>query len=151
MNIVTQLEETKRQTLSYYDLPEDALHKTYGEGKWNARQILVHLADAESILYDRIRRVIAEPRQVIWAFQQDAWAENLQYEQYPLDLSKNLYAAVRDNIIYLAEKYYLSHGAKEFVHSDTGVRTLKDEFDKVAAHNLSHLKQLEAALKRSDF
>lgn len=151
MNVSTLLKETKQQTLTYYDLPEEALRKTYGEGKWSIRQILVHLADAESVLYDRIRRVISEPRQVIWAFDQEAWAENLQYDQYPLHLSKNLYAAVRDNIIYLADKHYLSLGSKEFVHSETGVRTLKDEFDKVAAHNLSHLKQMEAALNRSDF
>lgn len=148
MSLSLLLEQTKQQTLSYFELPEEALRKTYGEGKWNIHQILVHLADAESVLYDRIRRVISEPRQVIWAFQQDAWAENLQYEQYPLALSKNVYAAVRDSIIYLAEKYYLSHGAKEFVHSETGVRTLKDEFDKVAAHNLNHLRQIEAAMKR---
>ncbi|WPP52671.1 DinB family protein [Catalinimonas niigatensis] len=149
MSLSALLEQTKQQTLSYYELPEEALHKTYGEGKWNIRQILVHLADAESVLYGRIRRVISEPRQVIWAFQQDAWAENLQYEQYPLALSKNVYAAVRDNIIYLTEKYYLSHGTKEFVHSETGVRTLKDEFDKVAHHNLNHLRQIEVALKRA--
>jgi len=34
----------------------------------------------------------------------------------------------------------------EFVHSVTGVRTLKDEFDKVASHNAHHLNQIRTAL-----
>ncbi len=148
MNIITFLEETKHQTLTYFELSESDLIKTYGEGKWNVQQILVHLADAESVLYDRIRRVISEPRPVIWGFDQDAWEANLEYQTYPLELSKNLYLAVRENIIFLAEKYYESHGANEFVHSQTGVRTLKDEFDKVAHHNLHHLRQIEMALNK---
>jgi len=32
------------------------------------------------------------------------------------------------------------------VHSETGLRTLQDEFDKVANHNEQHLKQIAAAL-----
>ena len=39
-----------------------------------------------------------------------------------------------------------SHGHLEFVHSVTGVRTLRDEFDKVASHNAHHLSQIRAAL-----
>ncbi len=34
----------------------------------------------------------------------------------------------------------------EFVHSVAGVRTLKDEFDKVASHNEHHLEQIRLAL-----
>ncbi len=34
----------------------------------------------------------------------------------------------------------------EFVHSVTGVGTLKDEFDKVASHNEHHLEQIRLAL-----
>ena len=42
---------------------------------------------------------------------------------------------------------YLPNGRREFVHSETGVRTLKDEFDKVAWHNEHHLEQIEQALQ----
>jgi hypothetical protein len=35
------------------------------------------------------------------------------------------------------------------VHSVTGVRTLKDEFDKVASHNQHHLDQIRRALRDS--
>lgn len=98
------------------------------------------------MLYDRIRRVLSEPRQVIWAFAQDAWAANLNYANVPLDLSKSIYSATRDGVIYYARLHCESKGDLEFVHSETGVRTLQQEFDKVAWHNAHHLEQIENAL-----
>ena len=41
----------------------------------------------------------------------------------------------------------LQAASMEFVHSNTGVRTLKDEFDKVADHNQHHLEHIQTALK----
>lgn len=148
MNIINELRSTKEVTLPYFDLSEEELKKTYGEGKWSAKQILCHLADAETVLYDRIRRVIAEPKQVVMAFEQDEWAKNLDYDSFPLNISQSIYCNVREAIIYLARKFYESQGHKEFIHSRTGLRTLKPEFDKVAEHNRTHLEQIKTALKR---
>jgi hypothetical protein len=44
--------------------------------------------------------------------------------------------------------HYQKDGHLEWVHSETGVRTLKDEFDKVASHNEHHLRQIRAALEQ---
>lgn len=38
------------------------------------RFILHHLADSETVLYERIRRILSEPRQVLWVFDPDAFA-----------------------------------------------------------------------------
>lgn len=147
MELLQQLTATKAQTLAYFDLPEADLERTYSPGKWTVRFLLHHLADAESVLYDRIRRVLSEPRGVIWAFDQEAWARGLGYAEKPLDLSRNLYAAVREAVIYHARQSYETEGHRTFIHSETGVRTLKDEFDKVAWHNAHHLAQIEQALR----
>lgn len=145
--ITENLKSTLASTLPYFDLDQSNLKKQYGLGKWTVREILVHLSDVESVLHYRIRRIIAEPKQVIWAFDQDLWTEAFDYKNYPLDLSRALLVANRNAIIYLADQFYLSHGSKEFVHSETGIRTLKDEFDKVYNHNLVHLNQIQRALK----
>ncbi len=149
MEIITALVKTKQETLEYFNLSPLYLSKTYSEGKWNIKQILVHLADAESVLLERIKRVIAEPKQVIWAFNQDLWCNNLDYENFSLELSKEVFIASRNLVIYLAEKYYNQFGKKEFVHNETGLRTLKDEFDKVASHNEGHLSQIRQALNKT--
>lgn len=146
MEIIRRLETTRDKTLGYFDLTDEQLERTYAPGKWPVRFILHHLADAETVLYDRIRRAISEPKQVVWAYDQDAWAKGLDYSQIPVDLSRRIYEATRAGVIYQAKMHYEQSGHREFVHSETGVRTLKDEFDKVAGHNLHHLQQIEMAL-----
>jgi len=146
MDLIDKLKDTKEKTLEFFELPDLDLSRCYEDGKWNIRQLLNHLTDAETVLYDRIRRVISNPGQVIWGFDQNAWEENLHYNQFPLMINKKIYSSVRESIIYLANEYYESLGENEFVHSETGIRTLKDEFDKVALHNKHHLNQIIKAL-----
>ena len=90
----------------------------------------------------------AEPKQVIWAFHQDLWSEHLDYEHFPLDISKMLFVSNRNSIIYLADKFYEQYGHKEFVHSQMGIRTLREEFEKVVTHNQGHLDHIKLALRR---
>lgn len=149
MDIFEALERTRAETLPLFELPASGLAKIYAPGKWNVRAILHHLADAETVLYERIRRIISEPRGVIWAFDQDAWAKRLDYATRPLPLSRDIYATVRTGILHEARNHYGRDGKLEFVHSEAGVRTLKDEFDKVAGHNAHHLAQIRRALGRS--
>ncbi len=147
MALIQDLEQTRDETLRYYSLEQSDLERRYGQGKWSIRYILHHLSDSETVLFDRIRRVLSEPRQVLWVYDQDAWASGLDYARVPLDLSCKIYQSVREAIIYYAGRYYDEKGHLEFVHSVTGVRTLKDEFDKVASHNDHHLRQIRLALK----
>ena len=146
MEIITRLETTRDQTLKHFDLSEEQLARNYGPGKWTVKFILHHLADAETVLYERIRRAISEPRPVVWAFDADDWANKLNYSETPLDVSRRIFEAVRGGIIHRARVHYEKEGDLEFVHSAMGVRTLKMEFDKVAAHNENHLRQIEKAL-----
>jgi DinB family protein len=146
MEIIEQLERIQAETLKYFDLPDADLLKNYGPGKWSVRYILHHLADSETILFYRIRRVISEPKQVIWVFDQDAWAKNLDYSTVPLELAKSIYLSSRQGIIYYARLHYENSHEITFVHSETGIRTLKDQFDKVVWHNRQHVGDIEKAL-----
>ncbi|MSO30412.1 MAG: metal-dependent hydrolase [Acidobacteria bacterium] len=149
MDIIDKLEATRSRTLKHFELGDDRLDLTYGPGKWSVRFILHHLADAETVLYDRIRRAISEPKPVVWAFDPDAWAAGLEYRTVPLDHSRRIYEAVRAGVIHQARMHYADKGHLQFVHSQTGVRTLKDEFDKVAGHNEHHLSHIDKALGAS--
>jgi DinB family protein len=146
MRITALLDATRDETLRRFALGEAELARSYAPGKWSIRFILHHLADAETVMFERVRRVLSEGRRVLWNFDQDAWAKGLDYSSVPLDLSRQVYAAARAGITYYAGVHYETHGHLEWVHSETGVRTLKDEFDKVAAHNEHHLRQIRRAL-----
>lgn len=144
--LLQRLEDTRDETLGYFELTDEELDRTYAPEKWSVRYLLHHLADAETVLYDRVRRVISEPRQVLWVFDENAWAKGLDYSTVPLEMSRAIYKSVRAGNIYYARAHYEKNGHLEFVHSVTGVRTLKDEMDKVAAHNAHHLEQIRTAL-----
>jgi hypothetical protein len=148
--LVKKLEETRDETLRCFAMGEEDLARTSAPGKWSVRFVLHHLADAETVMFERIRRVLSEPRQVLWVFDQDAWAKGLEYERVPLEVSRRVYESVRGAIIYYAREHYERSGHLEFVHSVTGTRTLKDELDKVASHNEKHLGQIRAALVSGD-
>ncbi len=51
-------------------------------GKWNAREIVCHLADTELVFAFRLRQAIAEPDHIVQPFDQDKWASN--YAAYDL-------------------------------------------------------------------
>lgn len=141
-----RLEETRDETLRYFGLGEADLARTYAPGKWSVRYVLHHIADSETVFFERIRRTLSEARPVLWVAQQDAWARGLDYSRLPLPLSQRVFEAVRAAVFYYVDEHYERNGHLEFVHSVTGVRTLKDEFDKVANHNAHHLAQIRTAL-----
>jgi hypothetical protein len=149
MSIIQALNATRDETLRYFELSEAELEATYAPGKWSNRFLLHHLADGETVMFDRIRRVLSEGRKVVWAFDQDAWAHALDYASLPLTLSRQVYLAARNAVTYYAGVHYEKNGHLEWIHSETGVRTLKDEFDKIAWHNEHHLKQIRQALGRA--
>jgi len=141
------LTSTKEKTLEYFELPENKLYLTYGPDKWCIKEILHHLADAETILYERIRRPLAEPAPVMWGFAQDEWVKELHYRDTPLTMNKAVYSTIRDAVIFMALHYYESHGHLVFNHSRMGLRTVKEEYEKIVWHNQRHLEQIEKALK----
>jgi DinB family protein len=148
-DLLQELARTRAETLKCFSLSREDLVRTYAPGKWSVAYILHHLSDSETVFFDRIRRVLSEPRSVLWVMDQDAWARGLDYSRVPLDVSRRVYESVRDAIIYYAGVHYERSGHLEWVHSVDGVRTLREEFDKVAAHNEHHLSQVRLALGRT--
>jgi len=144
--ILQLLQDTKSFTIACFDLSNIELNKNYGEGKWTIRQILHHLTDTEYLFLGRLKKIMAEPKQVIWAFNQDEWNETFDYINEALTSNNELYSLCREMNIELIEKYYDQFKDKEFVHNITGLRTLQMEFEKVGLHNHSHNEQIKIAL-----
>lgn len=146
-DLKVQLVKTQYATLQFFELSDEELQKQYAPGKWTIKQILHHLTDAETVLYERLRRVISESQQqVLWVFDQDKWSEELNYTKFPLEISLDIYKATRRAVIYLLDQHYDTKKDAIFVHSKTGLRTLKEEFQKTAWHNEHHLNQIRQAL-----
>jgi hypothetical protein len=144
--LIRSLERTRDDTLKYFSLADAELARTYAPGKWSVRHLLNHLADAEIVLNERLRRAISEPGRVIWFFDQDDWAKALDYPTRSLETQKPVFTALRASMIDLVRRHYESVGTREFVHSKSGLNTIKSEFERVASHNEGHLVQIRQAL-----
>ncbi len=132
------------ETAQYFDASAKTLNKSYGPGKWTMRQILVHLADAESVLLDRLRRMAAEKNPVLMAFDENLWASALFYKKRDLDLARQQFEASRRTIIEMARMLPASFDNKTGTHSEAGKRVFGKVLGHVAEHNAHHLEQIRA-------
>ena len=75
-----------------------------GPGKWSAHEVIVHCADSESNAHMRLRYLVAEPEPLILGYNQDRWAEQLDYHAHPLEPALATVRAVRANTVPLLER-----------------------------------------------
>src|SRR6185503_5350569 len=80
MNKATIISELKRAltlTIPFFEAEPAFLQKSYGPGKWTARQILSHLADTEILFQYRTRIIMSQPGCDLAVMDQDKWAKTL--------------------------------------------------------------------------
>jgi hypothetical protein len=112
-------------------------------GKWSIRQIVAHLADCELVYGHRMRQIVAEDNPTIIAFDQDAWARNLDYARRKPKQSLETFRRLR------AENYELLKELPEVAfarggnHSERGPTTLAAMVEGVSQHVESHARQAQ--------
>ena len=121
-------------------------------GKWSIRQIVCHVADSELVMAQRFRRVIAEENPTLTAFDQEAWARNLDYHRRKMTQTIETFRRIRgenhDLLKDLPEEAYGRTGA----HTERGTLTLLDLVTGAAQHAENHARQIReirAAYKAS--
>lgn len=60
-------------------IPREAWKFRPAPGEWSIHEIIIHLADSETNAGLRARMLAAEPGRALMAYDQDAWAVNLDY------------------------------------------------------------------------
>jgi DinB superfamily len=113
-------------------------------GKWSIRQLIAHLADAELVGAQRFRQVIAEDNPALGAFDQDAWARNLDYARKQPKQSLESFRRVRAENYDLLKSLPESAFERTGVHCERGPLTLRQLLDIYADHAESHARQMQA-------
>jgi hypothetical protein len=85
--------EERKMKLKYYgqgyemlietleDIPKKMWKFKPAPNEWSVHEIIIHLADSETNAALRARRLVAEPGRPIMAYDQDVWAEKLNYHE----------------------------------------------------------------------
>jgi DinB superfamily len=109
--------------------------------KWNAREILCHLADCEIVFAFRLRQTLAEDHHRIQPFDQEQWAGT--YGGGDVRLALDVFSSVRDWNVGLIRSASPQQLAKKVTHPERGEETFQTIVETMAGHDLNHLTQLE--------
>ncbi len=118
-------------------------------GGWSIRQIVAHLADGEIVATMRMRQILAEENPKLEAFDQDAWAKNLDYARRKPSQSLETFRRIRGENYELLKDLPETTFERAGVHSERGRVTLRQLLQLVAEHAESHAAQLRA--RRAEF
>jgi hypothetical protein len=135
--IVAALAELTPEQMQMFPLP----------GEWSIHQIILHLADSEVVGYERIRRVIAEERPPLLAYDEEAWTRNLQYHQQDPTLALDLFRLLRQASAALLSQLPADRWQRIGLHSENGEISLSALFLTYANHGEAHLRQIEHVKK----
>jgi len=120
------------------------LARTYGSGKWTAREILGHLTDTELVFLTRLKFLLANDNPAVLPMEQDDWARKFAYRKGDLKLMKETFGALRGNLIALARAATPADLARRGVHPEHADYTVRFVIDHTAEHADHHLEQLAA-------
>ena len=143
--LIESFTRSRDAVIEQFEAPKSELSQSYAPGKWTVRELLVHLTDCEVAYLWRLCRGLAEPGSRVEAFDQDAWARELNYTSRPLPICRDLFLAARNHLIYLLEAHEDGALDHQFHHSEAGVLTLRKGISGFAQHTEHHLEQIAAA------
>lgn len=112
--------------------------------KWSVRQIVAHLADAESANVVRLRQVIAEDNPTLYPFDQNAWAERTNYQKRKPSQSLDTMRQLRAENYELLKDLPAESFARTGTHSRRGNMTLLDLLRLLAEHAEKHAMQIRS-------
>ena len=112
-------------------------------GKWSIRQIVAHLADCELVFAHRMRQVLAEENPTLMAFDQEAWARNLDYARRKPKQSLDTFRRLRAENYELVKELPEAAFARSGNHTERGLLTLASIVEGSAQHTESHARQAQ--------
>jgi hypothetical protein len=122
--------------------PADMLTAHPIEGKWSAAEIVHHLADSETTSGLRLRRLLVEDHPVIQGYDQEAYANRLNYNRREMAPALEAFRSARATAAQLFEFMSDEDWQREGTHSESGSYSVEDWLRIYAAHAHNHAAQI---------
>ena len=128
-------------------LTPEKLRKPEAPGKWSIAMVLRHLADTEVVWGWRMRLILAQDRPAITGFDQDLWADRLDYANADPNESLETFVVLRRDNLRLIEHATADDLARVGVHAERGEESAGYLVRLYAGHDLMHLAQIDRISK----
>jgi uncharacterized damage-inducible protein DinB len=122
------------------------LRKPPAPGKWSIAEILAHLADVELVVGYRLRAILGAPGTPIQAFDQDKWAQAMNYGKADPRRSLERFNALRQANLDLLKKLSPAQWKYQGMHAERGEESIETIARLSAGHDINHLGQIEKIL-----
>jgi DinB superfamily len=125
-------------------LPEEYMDRSPDPDGWTPRMVAHHVADAELTGGERLRRLVAEDRPQIKAYDQETYSRRLHYDR-PVASSAALIAAVTESNAELLERLSDEEWTRAGVHEESGAYTVESWLRIYSEHCQAHAEQVARA------
>lgn len=109
-------------------------------GTWSIQQIVLHLADADLVIADRMKRVIAEEKPALLSYDESKWAARLAYHEQSIDEALTMFDLCRRQMVRVLRTLPDEAFARTGIHSERGPVTLLHLLQGAVDHLEHHLK-----------
>ena len=127
--------------------PEEAFVRP-GPGKWSIQELVIHLADSDAIMIDRMKRIITEDNPTLLYADEDAYVKRLHCHAQSLDDALTLLDLGRRQFARVLRELDESEFERFGTHDVVGQVTLACLTKTLCDHLDHHLKFFEAKLAR---
>jgi hypothetical protein len=116
-------------------------------GTWSIQQIVIHVADSDLIIGDRIRRMIAEDRPLLMNADENLWIKNLFPEEQLIDDALALMKVHRRQLARVLRKLPDAAFDRVGIHSARGVVSVGWFVEALNTHLDHHVKFIDQKRK----
>jgi hypothetical protein len=124
-------------------LSRDELSHPEAEGKWSIDHVLEHLVDSEIIWGFRLRMALGHDRPTLMGFDQDLFAERLDYAGGDATEALADLTGIRAANLRLLRRMTDEAFRRVGLHSERGEESVAHMVRMFSGHDLLHLRQLE--------
>ena len=128
------------------EIPRAAWLYQPGAEEWSVHEIIVHMADSESMAALRARKLIVEPGTDLMAYEEARWAKQLHYAEHDVDDALQVIRLARKTTYRLLKTLRAEVFDHAVRHPEyTGRYTLDVWLDIYSRHVPDHVAQLKRA------
>lgn len=122
-------------------LPPERIEARPAPGKWNLREVMIHLTECEVAWAWRLRYAFEKDHAVLQPFDQDVWARRAG--SYSFEQAQTTFAALRAWNLSFIRGLSEADKARHVTHPERGEWTLWTIVETMAGHDLHHLRGIE--------
>ena len=124
--------------------PKEMWQYKPGPDRWSIHEIIVHITDSEANSYIRCRRFIAETGKPVMAYDENRWADLLNYHGQNPEDALELFRLLRRMSHRLIKDLPDAVCSNTVDHPENGIMTMEDWLSVYTHHVPEHIQQMQA-------